>query len=56
MKVLATGSGGLIGLEAVEHFDRQGREVTGVDNNMRREFFGLPWRHVLESGALKECN
>ncbi len=40
MKILVTGSSGLIGSEAVEHFDRQGHEVIGVDNNMRREFFG----------------
>src|SRR5881398_1363499 len=40
MKVLVTGSSGLIGSEAAEHFDRQGHEVVGVDNNMRREFFG----------------
>jgi CDP-paratose 2-epimerase len=40
MKVLVTGSSGLIGSEAVEHFDRQGHEVAGVDNNMRRVFFG----------------
>jgi CDP-paratose 2-epimerase len=40
MKVLVTGSNGLIGSEAVEHFDRQGHEVFGVDNNMRRVFFG----------------
>ena len=40
MKVLVTGSSGLIGSEAVLHFERQGHEVTGVDNNMRREFFG----------------
>jgi CDP-paratose 2-epimerase len=40
MKVLVTGSSGLIGSEAVEHFDRQGHEVIGVDNNMRRVFFG----------------
>ena len=40
MKILVTGSSGLIGSEAVEHFDRQGHEVLGVDNNMRREFFG----------------
>lgn len=39
-RVLVTGSSGLIGSEAVEHFDRQGCELTGVDNNMRREFFG----------------
>src|SRR5467141_3677937 len=40
MKVLVTGSSGQIGSEAVEHFDRQGHEVVGVDNNMRRVFFG----------------
>src|SRR5437773_5511069 len=40
MRVLVTGSSGLIGSEAVEHFDRQGHEVIGVDNNMRRVFFG----------------
>ena len=40
MKVLVTGSSGLIGSEAVEHFDQQGHEVVGVDNNMRRVFFG----------------
>ena len=38
--VLVTGSSGLIGSEAVEYFDRQGHKVIGVDNNMRREFFG----------------
>jgi CDP-paratose 2-epimerase len=40
MKVLVTGSSGLIGSEAVAHFEGQGHEVVGVDNNMRREFFG----------------
>jgi CDP-paratose 2-epimerase len=40
MNVLVTGSSGLIGSEAVEHFDRQGHDVYGVDNNMRRVFFG----------------
>jgi len=39
-RVLVTGSSGLIGSEAVEHFDRLGWEVHGVDNNMRRRFFG----------------
>ena len=38
--ILVTGSSGLIGSEAVEHFDGQGHSVTGIDNNMRREFFG----------------
>jgi CDP-paratose 2-epimerase len=40
--ILVTGSSGLIGSEAVEYFDRQGHIVTGVDNNMRRVFFGPP--------------
>lgn len=40
MKVLVTGSSGLIGSEAVEFYDKQGHEVTGIDNNMRAEFFG----------------
>ena len=40
MKVLITGSSGLIGSEAVAYYDRDGNEVHGVDNNMRREFFG----------------
>jgi len=39
-KILVTGSSGLIGSEAVEYFDREGHQVIGVDNNMRRFFFG----------------
>jgi CDP-paratose 2-epimerase len=40
MKILVTGSSGLIGSETVTHFDALGHEVLGVDNNMRRDFFG----------------
>jgi CDP-paratose 2-epimerase len=40
MKVLVTGSSGLIGSEAVTFFDRMGFDVTGLDNNMRAQFFG----------------
>lgn len=40
MKVLITGSSGLIGSEAVEYYDRTGHQVIGVDNNMRATFFG----------------
>ena len=39
-RVLITGSSGLIGSEAVTFFDPRGWEVHGVDNNMRRDFFG----------------
>lgn len=38
--ILITGSSGLIGSEAVEHYCRNGWKVTGVDNNMRADFFG----------------
>jgi len=40
MKVLVTGSSGLIGSEAVLHLERQGHRVFGIDNNLRQEFFG----------------
>src|SRR5215472_1096641 len=40
MKVLVTGSSGLIGSEAVSYFDRRGAWVYGIDNNMRADFFG----------------
>lgn len=40
--ILVTGSSGLIGSEAVEHFDRQGHRVHGIDNNLRAVFFGEP--------------
>ena len=40
MKVLITGSAGLVGSEAVRFFCDLGFEVHGVDNNMRRTFFG----------------
>src|SRR3982751_2880600 len=37
---LVTGSGGLIGPEAVRHFAGLGLDVVGIDNDMRQEFFG----------------
>ena len=37
---LITGSSGLIGSEAVTFLDERGWTVHGVDNNMRRDFFG----------------
>lgn len=40
MKVLITGYQGLIGSEAVEFFSNLGYEVIGIDNNMRKTFFG----------------
>ena len=40
MKVLVSGSTGLIGSELVEFFDDRGHQVTGFDNDMRADFFG----------------
>ena len=50
-----TGSAGLIGSEAAEHFASQGMDVVGIDNDMRRYFFGdeasTDWkRQKLEQG------
>jgi len=38
--VLVTGSAGLIGSEAVRFFAEEGLQVVGIDNDMRRVFFG----------------
>jgi CDP-paratose 2-epimerase len=40
MKLLVTGSSGLIGSEVVDYFCKLGWQVHGVDNNMRADFFG----------------
>lgn len=38
--IIITGSAGLIGSEAAQFFVKQGFEVVGIDNDMRRHFFG----------------
>ena len=40
MKLLVTGSSGLIGSEVCSYFAGQGYEIHGVDNNQRAVFFG----------------
>jgi len=55
MIILVTGSSGLIGSEAVEHFDREGHQVIGIDNNMRREFFGPPGDTLWNLERLKKA-
>jgi CDP-paratose 2-epimerase len=37
---IVTGSAGLIGSEAVQFFAKQGLDIAGIDNDMRRVFFG----------------
>ena len=54
MKILVTGSSGLIGSEVVSHFAEKGHAVYGIDNNMRADFFGpggdTSWRQKELSG------
>jgi CDP-paratose 2-epimerase len=40
VRVLVTGSSGLIGGEVVSYFADQGHSICGIDNNMRAKFFG----------------
>jgi CDP-paratose 2-epimerase len=40
MRVIVTGSSGLIGSAAVRHWDAAGAQVVGIDNDMRATFFG----------------
>lgn len=40
MKLIVTGSSGLIGSEVCKHFNNLGWEVHGIDNNQRAVFFG----------------
>src|SRR5690348_9356108 len=52
--VVITGSCGLIGAEATRFFVKQGFDVFGIDNDMRKVFFGdeasTGWvRHALEA-------
>ena len=54
MKILVTGSSGLIGSEVCIHFSQEGHLIVGLDNNQRATFFGpqgdTRWnQHRLES-------
>ena len=40
MKILVTGSSGLIGSEVCSYFGQRGHQMNGVDNNQRAVFFG----------------
>lgn len=42
MKILITGSSGLVGSACVELFEKKGWKVIGIDNNSRAFFFGTP--------------
>ena len=51
---IVTGSGGLIGSEAVTHLVRAGFEVIGVENDMRAAFFGPDASTARTTGWLLE--
>ena len=38
--VIVTGTAGLIGSESVKRFAQEGFKVAGIDNDLRRWFFG----------------
>ncbi len=40
MRVMVTGSSGLVGSAAVRHWDALGDQLIGIDNDMRSTFFG----------------
>ena len=54
MKLLVTGSSGLIGSEVVTCFATQGHTVFGVDNNLRADFFGPAGDTRWNEARLKE--
>jgi CDP-paratose 2-epimerase len=54
MKALITGSGGLIGSACVRLLAQQGWNVTGVDNNMRQQFFGASGSTLAVVESLRE--
>ena len=37
---LITGSSGLVGSESVKFFSEKGFDIIGIDNNLRKFFFG----------------
>ncbi len=49
--VIVTGSAGLVGSETVRFFCEKGYDVVGIDNNMRKKFFGddscTEWNRLL---------
>ena len=54
MKILVTGSSGLIGSEVCTYFAKLGHKIYGVDNNQRAVFFGLQGDTTWRLKELKE--
>ena len=54
MKVLVTGSGGLIGSQAVKFYAEKEAGIIGIDNDMRSYFFGSSASTKWNVDALKK--
>jgi CDP-paratose 2-epimerase len=52
---IVTGSSGLVGSEAVQWFSAQGYNVIGIDNDMRRYFFGTSTSTITQE-LKKKCS
>lgn len=51
---IVTGSHGLVGSESCRHFARAGHEIVGVDNDMRKSFFGQEASTALVGRRLRQ--
>lgn len=56
MKVLVTGASGLIGSSVAKYYLTQGAYVVGIDNNMRKKFFGTSGSTLGQEKLLKLHN
>jgi len=54
MKIIVTGSAGLIGGEVAEFFAKKKNTIYGIDNNMRADFFGKEGDTTWRQNQLKE--
>jgi CDP-paratose 2-epimerase len=54
MKILVTGSSGLIGSEVCSYFGKRGHQIHGIDNNQRAKFFGPQGDTTWRLSELKE--
>ena len=55
MRILITGSAGLIGSEAARFFHNKGYYVVGIDNDMRSYFFGKEGSNKTNLKELQEA-
>ena len=54
--VLITGSTGLVGSESVNFFCKKGFDVIGIDNNLRKFFFGKDGSTIWIKNKLLKSN